>query len=145
MPSGVSSIVSPLKFCQISLILSGLAIVSLNPGIDKHPSSNSNISYPSRISYSGFTNILGSFLSSERSITTSLICLSTCVAAKPIPLASYIVLSISWANFSRHLSNLVTFSATFLNLGSGNIKISNFLAIFKVFHYNFEIIIHLTI
>src|SRR6267154_2215089 len=94
------------------------------PGRDRHPSSPGP--EPFSISSSGLINTSGDARSSLTSRTITRLCTSTWVAARPTPLAEYMVssrLSMNWRSAS---STSPTGAAFLRSLGSGYSRITSF-------------------
>src|SRR3990167_1105280 len=87
-------------------------------GTDRQPSSQTIISSLAQV-ISGLMSTRGALRSSLVSITTTRSCTSTWVAAKPTPLASYMVSSMSSTNWRMRSSTIATGLATVCRRGSG--------------------------
>jgi hypothetical protein len=88
------------------------------PGTDRQPSSPTCFSSLAQV-ISGLTSTSGWLRSSEVSITTTRSCTSTWVAARPMPLASYMVSSMSATRARMRASTACTGLATVCRRGSG--------------------------
>jgi hypothetical protein len=88
------------------------------PGTDRQPSSLTCLSALAQ-TISGLISTIGSLRFSDTSITISRSCTSTWVAARPMPLASYMVSSMSAISALMRASTAATGLATVCSFGSG--------------------------
>jgi hypothetical protein len=108
---------APSAFIERTFIRWARRTFSYTPGTDRQPSSQSASPLASRIS--GLTNTRNSSCVAEISMTITLLCTSTWVAARPTPGAAYMVSAMSLINLRILSSTRSTLVATLCRRGSG--------------------------
>ena len=120
-PSAFNSKGVPVLSQALTLIFSDRSTCSKKPGTERHPSSL--VCIPPRTSIVGLIKTSGSLCSADTSMTIIRLWTFTCVAARPLPGAAYIVSNRSSTKLETEVVTRSTFLATVLRRESGYSRI----------------------